>query len=82
MFVPFNFTKDSYIADVVSALLVYHGFYLPSNPKLSGAVLDETYPQFLIAKEVKDAGGTTTSMKWASASYDKAWTGHAGWTYI
>ena len=83
MFVPFNFTKDSYLADIASGTVTYHAFYLPSNPKLTGGgALDEAVAQFLIAKETKDVSGNTISMKWASTSYDKAWTGHAGLTFI
>ena len=82
MFVPFNFTKDSYIADIASPTITYHGFYLPSNAVLSGAAVDQSISQFLCAKETKDASGNTVSMQWASPSYDHAWTGHAGYTYI
>ena len=85
-FRAFNFIKDSYIADNVSAILVYHGFYqAPNNlnqTTLSGGVLDITAAQFMIAKEVRDAGGNTTSMKWVSNSYDQIWNNRAALSYL
>ena len=70
MFREFNFIKESYICDPVSAILVYHGWYAPSN---TGTPVDTAKAQFLIAKEVKNAGGITTSMKWSGRSYDQIW---------
>lgn len=81
MFRPIDLTKDSYIADIVSALLTYHGFYSPDHPLTSGGTVDTSKPQFMIAKEVKDASGNTTSMKWASVSYDQIWNDRASLTY-
>jgi hypothetical protein len=73
-FRPFNFIKDSYICDVVSAVLKYHGFYKPGN---SGTTIDLASAQFLIGKEVIDASGNTTSMKFSGQDYNQIWNNRA-----
>jgi len=86
VFRSFNFIKESYIADVVSAVLVYHGFYQAPNglnqTSISGGVVDPAIAQFMIAKEVRDVSGNTTSMKWASQSFDQIWNNRAALSYI
>lgn len=88
MFRPFDFIKDNYIADIVSSTVIYHGFYIPGGPLLSGGTVDTSKAQFLIAKEVKDASGYTTSWKWAmttsgnsTATYDQIWDNRASLNY-
>jgi len=87
MFRSFNFIKESYVADIVSALLTYHGFYQAPNglnqtSLTGGGALDTSVAQFMIAKEVKDASGNTTSMKWASQQFNQIWDNRAALTYI
>ena len=90
-FRPFNLIKDGYIADIVSTTLVYHGFYSPdpTSTKTTGGALDTAIAQFMVAKEVKSAGGDTTSMKWAvdsgltiGCTYNQIWNNRATLTYL
>ena len=87
MFRSFNFIKESYIADVVSAILIYHGFYQAPNglnqtTLTGGGALDTAAPQFMIAKEVRDVAGNTISFKWASQQYNQIYDNRAALTYI
>jgi hypothetical protein len=78
MFRPFDFIKDSFLADYVSPTVTYYGFYNPSNLNSS---VNTALPQFKMAKEVKDGSGRITSFKWSGNSYDQIWNDRATIVY-
>jgi hypothetical protein len=66
--------KLSYISDRASIPgTIFHAFYAPlkAYADYSGA-LDTSAKIFIIAKEVQ-SGGSTVTMKWASAQMESAW---------
>ena len=75
--------KLSYIMDSTSTPLTeYHGFYAP--PKVYTdyvAPLNTADAIFLIAKETKDGGGSTSFMKYASCAFEHAWTNRVSLNY-
>jgi hypothetical protein len=77
-FREFNFIKESYLGDIASPTVTYHGFYVPSN---TGVAVSTSVAQFLIAKETKDVNGNTTSMKYSGRSYDQIWDNRASIYY-
>jgi hypothetical protein len=78
-FRPFNLIKDSYIAEYFSPTVIYHGFYTPSD---SATPLDTSASIFLIAKEVRDGSGNTTSFKFSGNIYNCAWNDRATLNYV
>ena len=77
-FRPIAFTKDSFICDPVSAVVLYYGFYRPNN---SGTTINTATAQFLIARETRNAGGTTLTFKYAGNDYNQIWDNRAALSY-
>lgn len=69
------------MADIVSSVLVYHGWYDPKKVYDSSASLDTSKDIFRIAKEVKDVDGNTVSMKYATTNTDQVWDDRASLNY-
>lgn len=81
-FVPYDFTKDSFLSDPASATVTYFGFYDPQYCTTSAGAVDQSVAQFLIVRQVVDGSGNVTSFKWASRSYNQIWADRASLTYV
>ncbi len=81
-FVPYDYTKDSFLSDPASATVKYIGYYNPQTSQTSGGVVDTSKAQFLIVKQVTDVSGNVLSFKWASRTYDQVWDNRATLTYV
>lgn len=81
-FVPYDYTKDSYLGDPASSTVFYYGYYNPTIVQTTGGVVDTSKAQFLVLKVTKDVSGNILSWKWASRTYDQIWDNRASLTYV